>query len=83
MWACYKGRVEVARVLLENGANCNVKGEVRIGLMEEAAERSSTVLVNRATDSDCDRGFFLKSQRQSVVAKTDSTINQQPTNLGH
>ena len=28
MWACYKGRSEVARVLLENGANCNVKGEV-------------------------------------------------------
>lgn len=28
MWACYKGRTEVARVLLEHGANCNVKGEV-------------------------------------------------------
>ena len=28
MWACYKGRPEVARILLRHAANCNVKGEV-------------------------------------------------------
>lgn len=29
MWAAYKGRVEVAKVLLENGANPNTTGQVK------------------------------------------------------
>ena len=29
MWACYKGRLQTCQVLLDNGANPNVKGEVR------------------------------------------------------
>ncbi len=29
MWAAYKGRVEVARLLLEKGANPNITGQVR------------------------------------------------------
>lgn len=27
-WACYKGRVEVAKLLLEHGANPNTTGQV-------------------------------------------------------
>ena len=30
MWGCYKGRTEVVRILLEAGANPNVKGEVSL-----------------------------------------------------
>lgn len=29
MWAAYKGRVEVTRLLLEKGANPNITGQVR------------------------------------------------------
>lgn len=29
MWAAYKGRVEVAHLLLEKGANPNITGQVR------------------------------------------------------
>lgn len=29
MWAAYKGRIEVAEVLLTNGANPNTTGQVR------------------------------------------------------
>lgn len=30
MWACYKGRLEVARELIDHEANVNVKGEASI-----------------------------------------------------
>ena len=33
MWACYKGRSETVEILLENGANPNVKGDVGIDLI--------------------------------------------------
>ena len=32
MWSCYKGRSEAVEILLENGANPNVKGDVSIGV---------------------------------------------------
>lgn len=43
MWAAYKGRVEVARLLLEKGANPNITGQVHRFHPLPASEICSTL----------------------------------------
>lgn len=64
MWGAYKGRVEVARLLLEKGANPNITGQVRSSVRHDTIRKppifkSGLILKHPLNNKSINKNHFL------------------------